>query len=107
MENMHQILSLNFFRFLDTLRHVNYTLAESETQRIYDEISKLDDKQLEEFMLDLGKKMSCSSEFNIYGGYKIDMNALRSIAIYQGKTQIDSISIDMLCEKLSKGDYTS
>jgi hypothetical protein len=106
MQNMHQILSLNFFRFLDGLICIDCTSADSKIQEIYAEIAKLDDEQLQKFILDLGKKMSCSSEFNIYGAYKIDLNALRSITIYQGKKPVKRISMDALFEELNKGNYT-
>lgn len=107
MQNMHQILSLNFFRFLDTLMDLDGQIASGEIKRIYDEIDKLNDIQLQEFMLNLGKKMSCTCEFNIYGAHKINLDALRSITIYQNKEQIDKISIDELCKELNRGDLES
>ncbi len=106
-EEMHQILTLNFFRFLDSLCDANNDEATDEIEEIYTAISKLDDEELQVFLQKLGRQMSCSSEFNIYGAYEIDLDALRSIAIYQEKDKIKTFSIQKLCEDLAVGDSTS
>jgi len=38
--------------------------------------------------MDLGKKMSYTSEFNFYGAYQIDLNSLISIAVYKEHDKI-------------------
>jgi hypothetical protein len=107
IKQMHSILILNFFRPLDNLKNVYYAPAPGKIKEIYDSISKLNDQELKSFLSNLGKKMSCSSEFNTYAAYKIDLNALRSVAIYEGKSQIESISISDLCDKLNQGNFES
>ncbi len=106
IKQMHQILTLNFFRFIDNLKNENSVSAPGITQQIYTAISSLKtDQEMESFLLNLGKKMSCSSEINIHGAYKIDLNALRSITIYEDKLRIESISINDLCNKLNDGNF--
>ncbi len=63
--------------------------------------------QLQAFLQELGQKMSCSSEFNIYGAHEIDLEAIRSITIYDERWPIATFSMQKLCEDLSAGDYTS
>lgn len=99
--DIQKIWALNFFRFLDKLKF------RKEIDCIYDLISKLTDQELIEFLTDLGKKMSCTSEFNFYGAYKIDLNAITSIALYKELTLEDdfSVSISKLEEELNKGSF--
>ncbi len=105
VSSMQQILTLNFFRFLDSLLDVNSLLATSKTNEIYDEISNLNDKELVEFLTDLGRKMSFTSEFNFSGAYKIDLNALKEIEIYEGDVKINSVRINTLINELNSGCY--
>jgi hypothetical protein len=105
VRQMNQILVLNFFRFLDNLRDTYCRMAPYKTKEIYEEISKLDDSELHNFLLDLGRKMSCSSEFNIYGAYQIDLNALRSISIYSGVSKVDAIKMNDLYAELNNQKF--
>lgn len=77
--HMHQILALNFFRFLDTLCGLDYSSQKTRIDSIYADIEKLDDKELLEFLTDLGQKMTDTAEFNFYGAYQIDFSALQTI----------------------------
>lgn len=75
--DMHKILTLNFFRFLDNL---NTTTTEVDiSKNIYDNINQLNEKELVDFLFNLGKCMIKSAEFNFYGAYKIDFAALTKI----------------------------
>ncbi len=107
MESIHQILILNFFRFIDELDDRSGKPAVYKKKEIYEAISKLSDVQLQAFLQELGQKMSCSSEFNIYGAHEIDLEAIRSFTIYNGELPIATFSMQKLSEDLSAGDYTS
>lgn len=106
VKEMDKILILNFFRYLDNLRDVkDGKLASKKIKEIYDQIDSLDNEEFTLFLKDLGKKMSCTAEFNFYGAYKIDLNALKSITIYQGETVINKVKIDDLCDQLNSANF--
>jgi len=96
MPQMDQILTLNFFRFIDTLNDVCCNVSPDKTNQIYNEIAKLDDNQLVAFLTDVGKKISYTSEFNFTGAYKIDLDALTELQFYQDKYMHHSIKISDL-----------
>lgn len=82
VKEMQQILTLNFFRFIDTLKLTDSYKEDKESkQTIYDELSKLTDKQLVEALQKIGTCMIETMEFNIYGAYKIDFDALKTVKI--------------------------
>jgi len=114
-KDMHQILTLNFFRFIDNLYCCapinrlanvktidtpleNLESATDATETIYNAISKLNDIELINFLSDLGKKMTTTCEFNISGAYQIDLDALLEIEVYNGDIKEKSISISDLEE---------
>lgn len=85
---MHQILTLNFFRFLDNLKkldrenlYMNGSPDEKRINSIYADINELNPTELSQFLIELGQNMSDTAEFNIYGAYKIDFAAIKSITI--------------------------
>lgn len=82
---MDKILTLNFFRFIDTLKDTHRQLDEWKIKQIYDYIDTLNEVQLVQFLTEIGEQMSCTCEFNFFGAYKIDLNALTDIEIYNGK----------------------
>jgi hypothetical protein len=82
--NMHEILIMNFFRFLDAMKDPAGETA-AEIDRIYAAISDLNDDELTRFLTSVGKKMSISAEFNFYGAYKLDLASLTNVAIYKDK----------------------
>jgi hypothetical protein len=96
MKEMHQILTLNFFRLIDALPpqsiHKNI---------IYDELNKLSINELEETLLQIGKNMTDTMEFNFYGAYKIDFSALLMI-----KKEKPAYSLELLSfiNELKKGN---
>lgn len=74
---LHQILSLNFFRFVDQLKPTS-TGNPNLQKTIYLELGKLDDNKLEAWLQTLGKHMTDTAEFNFYGAYLIDFDAVIS-----------------------------
>lgn len=74
LPSMQQILTLNFFRFLDNLNDNELTKA------IYDEINKLDDAALLSFLNQLNIYMTDIMEFNFYGAHKLDFNTVLSVS---------------------------
>jgi predicted DNA-binding protein YlxM (UPF0122 family) len=79
LEEMHRILTLNFFRFIDRLMNSNFSENKHDKKQIYSALSKLNDQELVETLLQIGKNMTDSMEFNFYGAYKIDFAALLTI----------------------------
>ncbi len=98
---MQQILTLNFFRFIDSLKknRKDGRLAIKKIDEIYNEISKLTDLELINFLTEIGKKMTCTTEFNFSGAYKIDLNALKEIEIYQEEKKQFSVNLKTLIEQ--------
>lgn len=103
---MDKIFILNFFRYLDNLRNRStHKPAPEKIKEIYDALESLDDNQLKEFLTNLGKKMSSTAEFNFTGAYQIDLNALKSITIYDGRYVEEKIETKDLFEQLNDGNF--
>ena len=103
---MHQILTLNFFRFIDILRSDD-GIAAAKTRAIYAEIEKLSDWELENFLQDLGRQMTDTTEFNFYGAYRVDFDAIRSIAIYTEKTKTYELNMWDFTSQLQRGNLSA
>lgn len=73
--HIHQILTLNFFRFLDKLSSPDFT------KTIYAKIAKLNDQELVSFLREVGMALSDTSEFNFYGAHQIDFSAVIKINV--------------------------
>lgn len=103
LEDMHQILTLNFFRFADALQdeHGNEDVATKEM--IYNALNKLDDAELAKTLQEIGKKMTDTMEFNIYGAYKIDFSALISISVKNDNANY-SLHLPTFIENLKAGE---
>lgn len=69
VQQIHQILTLNFFRFIDEVKNKGF----------YGELANLSDDDLYHFLTDLGKKFTDTAEFNFYGAYKIEFPAIETI----------------------------
>ncbi|AUH72562.1 hypothetical protein [Legionella sainthelensi] len=78
-KDIHQILTLNFFRFVDRLMYLDFSEPSSYKQAIYAELDKLTDDELVKTLLQIGKNMTDTMEFNFYGAYAIDFFALLTI----------------------------
>lgn len=79
INEMHQILTLNFFRFIDGLMNYDSSKNTHSREKIYAALSKLSDDQLIATLLQIGKNMTDTMEFNFYGAYKIDFSAILTI----------------------------
>ena len=79
IKDMHQILTLNFFRFVDKLMNSDFSENTHDKEQIYSALSKLTDEELVETLLEIGRNMTDTMEFNFYGAYKIDFSALLTI----------------------------
>lgn len=97
LEKMHQILTLNFFRFIDNLD--DKTIKE----KIYSALSKLDDEMLTTILKEIGVKMTDTMEFNFYGAYKIDFSAL--LRIKNDKTQY-RLDLQTFVDELKAGNVS-
>lgn len=106
VKGMDKILILNFFRYLDNLRHwEDGKLASGKIKEIYDRIESLNDDELRLFLRNLGRKMSCTSEFNFSGAYKIDLNALKGITVYQEEHLLLRIEVNELIDELNNRNF--
>jgi hypothetical protein len=99
VKDMDAILSLNFFRFIDTLQG---HMADEEIEKIYKEIEGLNEPELIAFLTEIGRKISCSAEFNFTGAYKIDLDALKSVSYYSEREKKYSVEMDSLYSELSE-----
>lgn len=89
LDSMHQILALNFFRFLDNLTNTDREEFKEETNRIYDAISELSDEDLVDFLQDMGEQLTDTAEFNFYGAHRIDFSNLLSISFKNTTLKLD------------------
>lgn len=81
---LHQILILNFFRFLDALTSLNHPKSTKQAvDDIYNRIDALTDSELAKFLFDVGNNISDTAEFNFYGAHLIDFDSLTAIRLYQ------------------------
>jgi hypothetical protein len=79
LNDMHRILTLNFFRFIDKLMDSSYEKDTYTRDRIYDALNGLDDEALVDALQQIGVNLTDTMEFNFYGAYKIDFSALLTI----------------------------
>lgn len=81
---IHQVLILNFFRFLDALDSCDQSkYTKSAVDDIYNRIDALNDAELAKFLFDVGKNISDTAEFNFYGAHLIDFDTLTTIRLYK------------------------
>lgn len=73
LQKIHSILTLNFFRFIDSLED------RQVVQEVYQQIEQLSEEQLSKFLKDLGQHMTDTCEFNFYGCYQVDFNLVAQI----------------------------
>jgi hypothetical protein len=84
--SMHQILILNFFRFIDNLRLCkDNTPAQAQIDLIYKAISELSNDDLLEFLANVGKQLTDTMEFNFYGAYSLNFDAIETLNIFTGE----------------------
>ena len=100
---MQQILTLNFFRFVDALVSENGNPSKLKNE-IYSALTNLSENELVETLKEIGAQMTNTMEFNFYGAHKIDFNSLLSI-------QKEILALDPMMEdanfKLKLQDFIS
>ncbi len=103
VDAMHQILTLNFFRFIDVLRDAECHEDVYMKRSIYQSLERLNDADLQETLQRIGQAMTDTMEFNFYGAYKIDFSALLSINIEKGPSHYQ-LDLAHFREQLKKGE---
>lgn len=113
LEKMHQILALNFFRFIDNLiifnpndPYKNHKKAEAMIEDIYSQLATLSDEKLAIFMQEMGSQLTDAMEYNFYGAHKIDFSSLVSITAHFDEPQDNhySLQLDEFIEALQEGN---
>ncbi|NDH08741.1 MAG: hypothetical protein EBY16_03860 [Gammaproteobacteria bacterium] len=80
LEQMHQILALNFFRFIDRMQDTDQDIDMEYIKSFYAQVNQLTDEELILFLTELEEKMTDTAEFNFYGAYQIDFATILSIS---------------------------
>lgn len=76
---MHEILTLNFFRFMDRMTDYRGKIDRDYINGFYAKLAALTDDELVSFLTDLEKKMTDTAEFNFYGAHQIDFSTILKI----------------------------
>lgn len=79
LEQIHEVLTLNFFRFMDRMADLKGNIDQNYIDDFYRKVSQLTDEELFVFLTDLEKNMTDTAEFNFYGAYKIDFSTIINI----------------------------
>jgi len=81
LERMHEILTLNFFRFMDTMTDAaTEKTDQAYIDAFYQKVSQLDDAALVRFLTDIEKNLTDTAEFNFYGAHQINFSTVTSIS---------------------------
>jgi hypothetical protein len=95
LEQIHEILTLNFFRFIDAFNDIEFS------EQFYEKIDKLTDEELFIFLTDIEKNFTDSAEFNFYGAHKIDFSCITGIE----KKDINyKLNLSEFIESLNQGN---
>lgn len=87
LEQIHEVLTLNFFRFMDRMTDLTGNIDQPYIDSFYRKVSQLTEKELFVFLTDLEKNMTDTAEFNFYGAHQIDFSTIINItARYKGYT---------------------
>ena len=88
LEQMYEILTLNFFRFIDRMEFLEGSRRDQAyIDNFYQKVAQLTDEELVIFLTELEKNMTDTAEFNFYGAHQIDCSTIVSItASYKGYT---------------------
>lgn len=99
---IHQILTLNFFRFLDANDMPRFT---GIRENIYQNLAMLSDEALLAFLENIGRQLSDTSEFNIYGAHQIDFSSVTAISSYpDGRTASYTLHLNDLLASLEQNE---
>ncbi len=102
VKDIHQILTMTFFKYLDNVVAIKELESEKAVQyvnNIYSTLEKMDDTALVGFLTEAGKKISDTMEFNFYGAYQIDLEALTNVTLIN-PTGYDSRPLRLCIEDL-------
>ena len=80
LERMHEILTLNFFRFMDGMTNPNGMKDQVYIDQFYQKVGQLDDEALACFLTDIETNLTDTAEFNFYGAHQINFSTVTSIS---------------------------
>ncbi len=81
LERIHEILTLNFFRFMDRMTDAaTGKTDQAYIDQFYQKVSQLDDEALVRFLTDIEKNLTDTAEFNFYGAHQINFSTVTSIS---------------------------
>lgn len=114
---IHQILTLNFFRFIDRLIDMKFYehLAKDEQyecksyqKEIYSELENLNDEELIEVLQQIFNQMTDTCEVNFYGAHKIDLSSIKTITSnVEAEDQRYTLVLPEFISLLQAGDLTA
>lgn len=102
--NIHAILIMNFFRFLDDLYCITSHNSDAMIADIYSKIASLTDSELLSFLKELGTQMSDTAEFNFFGAHKIDLDTIANIKNFATNFTLD---MPLFIKKLQNNDISA
>jgi hypothetical protein len=79
LEQMHEILALNFFRFMDRMSDLEGRIDQTYIDDFYRKLALLTEEELVLFLTELEKNMTDTAEFNFYGAHQIDFSTIQNI----------------------------
>lgn len=106
LKQMHQILTLNFFRFIDNLTDKYGETHHAYIQQFYNDLDALSDEALFDFLENLGKNFTDTMEFNFQGAHLIDFNSVASIEVNNSHVGSFSLDLPKLVAKLNEGNLS-
>lgn len=98
---IHEILTLNFFRFLDQIETLDGKRDPVYIANFYQKIAQLNDEELIQFLTDLERNMTDTSEFNFYGAHKIDFSTVVSVS---NRHSNYTLNLSTLIDELNQGN---
>jgi hypothetical protein len=106
LKDIHQILTLNFFRFIDVNDEMQEGFIPIKNE-IYADLANLSDAQLLQFLINIGQQLSDTSEFNFYGSHRIDFSTLNVIKYYENQ-YVPPYTLDLseLIQSLNQNDLS-
>ncbi|MFI4919071.1 MAG: hypothetical protein ACHP65_05910 [Legionellales bacterium] len=99
LKNMSQILTLNFFKFMD---HAIY--GEDYIANLYKKLAQMTDEQLELFLKQVASEFTKTAEFNFYGAYKLDLSSVLTISKKGKQDHNYTLNLNALCHSLNSGN---
>lgn len=100
LRQIHEVLTLNFFRFIDLMYDSNGKYAETFIRDFYGKVAALSDEALVDFLTEIEKGMTDTAEFNFYGAHQIDFSTVIEIS----KNCYISLNLTKFINALRQGD---